>query len=828
MNRTVSIIGALCFVFLSSLSVSAQRIPLTINRVTPGTLTPEAPVVTYEFRGSSGMFAEALLEFEEERNFDIRFSLQSIVGEDILVSTGNNYPFFHGAYLFSEPVSNVNYRLEVRAENLTAPADFTVLVKMIAGPDPADRILQMNVSRTGTVGPRQNTDTYRVSLRTGVPVLIVVTTPKNILDPVLGVFDPQGNLADVINDFYGPNSILLFTPYMSGTHTLIVQGANFEEDAGPYEIVVKPILLLPAPFQDGDEITTGGDAAAFQVQMDPQKLYSLAAQGVDGFRPYLILTDGLMNVIAQSGAFEDTPAAIIPGFTPLSNEDYFLIVIGETLQSVGAFAIQAQEQEDEADGFKLRHGDIVSGAIGPNNDIDEYIIITEPNKNYSLLATPMWHGLDPMIRVFDMSGKELFSNDDAVNGPFSLLSGIVFPASAEYRVKVSATDEISDIASQTGVYALQFAEGVTFDRGAPVVLEYRTRVLFTSTGIQVTVPPNAVFDDTFPLKAKMLIEKASKEFFFDIVKDETAVVNIPSDPNEVYLLTVSDTAYTQNASIPVVLPPPSVIATVGGYPYAIAVDKQNRIHITDTLAGTVARVQLSGATEAILIGEEAAGGTLGPNALAFDRQGNLYISNGRTHEISRILSNGTKEPVVTEGLSYPVDLAFDADGVLYVAQLQGGVDKILPDGSKQAFVTGIRGPQSLAISPQGQLYVGTQRGEIYKVSANGTPELFANGFADTIHSLAFDQEGYLYAADGNTGEIYRINPQGDILRFARGFSGPMDLAFGQGENSRTLYVTAMGALPFGIYSQQILILHTGRPGVPLPYGSTSVREWTIW
>ncbi len=62
-------------------------------------------------------------------------------------------------------------------------------------------------------------------------------------------------------------------------------------------------------------------------------------------------------------------------------------------------------------------------------------------------------------------------------------------------------------------------------------------------------------------------------------------------------------------------------------------------------------------------------GLFGPNGLAFDGNGNLYVANEGNNTLSEVSPSGTVTTFVaaSAGLSGPTGLAFDSNGNLYVA-----------------------------------------------------------------------------------------------------------------------------------------------------------------
>ena len=91
-----------------------------------------------------------------------------------------------------------------------------------------------------------------------------------------------------------------------------------------------------------------------------------------------------------------------------------------------------------------------------------------------------------------------------------------------------------------------------------------------------------------------------------------------------------------------------------------------------------------------------------PWGLAFDRSGNLYVSDAADDEIYRFTPGG-QGSTFSYGiapLNSPRGLAFDSRGNLYVANAGSGkIVKIEPNGARSVFASGLNGPTSIAIYP---------------------------------------------------------------------------------------------------------------------------------
>jgi len=232
-----------------------------------------------------------------------------------------------------------------------------------------------------------------------------------------------------------------------------------------------------------------------------------------------------------------------------------------------------------------------------------------------------------------------------------------------------------------------------------------------------------------------------------------------------------------------------------------------------------------------------------PSAIAFDTQGNLYVSQTASHIVSRVDTAGNITTVAGTGtqgfagdgdrasaalLDSPQGLAVNATS-LYIADSHNHrVRKVglasgtitTAAGSSTAGASGDGGqaananldlPTSLALDSDGNLYIadaGTHR--IRRVSANGVITTVAGtgiqGFdgdgaatavsLDSPGGIAVDAAGNLYIADTHNGRIRRLNLSTGTLTTlagtgAQGFAGDANLAS-----------TAKLALPRGVSLDQ--------------------------
>jgi DNA-binding beta-propeller fold protein YncE len=150
-------------------------------------------------------------------------------------------------------------------------------------------------------------------------------------------------------------------------------------------------------------------------------------------------------------------------------------------------------------------------------------------------------------------------------------------------------------------------------------------------------------------------------------------------------------------------------------PQGIAVDAAGNLYIADSDNHLVRRVDTHGIITAFAgtgdAGNSGDGGPateaelFDPNGIAIDAEGNVYVADDVAMVVRRVALDGTISTVAGTGtagfsgdggpgaaaaLSSPGDIAFDADGNLYIADSGNHRIRVLrPDGSIETFSVGL-------------------------------------------------------------------------------------------------------------------------------------------
>jgi type IX secretion system substrate protein/NHL repeat-containing protein len=401
------------------------------------------------------------------------------------------------------------------------------------------------------------------------------------------------------------------------------------------------------------------------------------------------------------------------------------------------------------------------------------------------------------------SGTAGFADGTGTAANFNQPTGITVDASGIFYVSERQNHRIrkitelgsgqlsGDTTGQSGTYDVVFyaddRNNSTVDQSFTLIVN--TPPVFTSTAV-VSVNDNATYSYTVAIK--------------DINKD-ALTLSATTKPSWLTL--------GSNKSVSTLIASSSTMAS----PKDVAVDASGNIYEVGS-NNQVIKITSAGVTS-ILAGDTSNNpgsadgvGSIarfrGPEGIALDAQGNLYIADKNNQKIRKVTPTGAVTTLAGSGgfgfldgvgsvaqFKNPTGIDVDASGNVYVADRNNHmIRKITPAGvvttlagsGTQGFADGtgtaaqFNSPTGVAVDASGNVYVAdNNNNRIRKITAAGVVSTLAgsgtNFFADGIgtaamfknpYGLAVDGSGNVYVGDEFNNRIRKITPSGAVTTIA--------------------------------------------------------------
>lgn len=214
---------------------------------------------------------------------------------------------------------------------------------------------------------------------------------------------------------------------------------------------------------------------------------------------------------------------------------------------------------------------------------------------------------------------------------------------------------------------------------------------------------------------------------------------------------------------------PATAAAMGN-PRGLAFDRAGNLYVSDSLNNVIRKVDPQGVVSTFV---GTAAGLRTPGGMAFDAQGNLLVADTGSHRVRRVAADGTVENIVGTG----------------VAGSQGGTTTAL--GAQ------LNSPSDVVVNKAGDVFVCDRlNGRILRVRGTGSAIVAGNGSSKTVPGsavafglglpvgLAMDVDEQVVVVDDALRRVFRVNvgtdritaAAGTIPALAAGDNGPAERA----------------------------------------------------
>lgn len=201
---------------------------------------------------------------------------------------------------------------------------------------------------------------------------------------------------------------------------------------------------------------------------------------------------------------------------------------------------------------------------------------------------------------------------------------------------------------------------------------------------------------------------------------------------------------------------------------------------------------------------EFSGDVTNPTGIAFDKDGQMFVSSRMDGTVYRVTPFKEALPFVSN-LGVATGIAFDRAGMMYVGDRSGTIYKVNGIGEEKAWVQLEPSVSAyhLAIGPDDALYVTgptlTSFDSVFRVDKHGEVVVFYKGLGRP-QGLAFDEQGNLYLAASLRGcrGIVRIPAEGQTAELFVAGVNLVGLAFSSTGEMIIASIDSVYSLPLGI------------------------------
>ena len=217
---------------------------------------------------------------------------------------------------------------------------------------------------------------------------------------------------------------------------------------------------------------------------------------------------------------------------------------------------------------------------------------------------------------------------------------------------------------------------------------------------------------------------------------------------------------------------PEVVARDLGVPDAVKFDPKGHIVSTQVASGQVLRINPRNGKKTVLA-------EIAPGLDNLTFVGNRLFVSSISGQINEILESGKVLALVPDGLQWPLGLAVNESGVLFVAD--GGFTYLQKPGAERQLAGMLFSPgfpgytRGVAAAGSREWMVTTANGDVARFwPAQQASQALASGF-DRLMGVAIAPVGAAVCAEYGSGRVLAVET-GSVTEIARGLDGPTGVA----------------------------------------------------
>ena len=220
-------------------------------------------------------------------------------------------------------------------------------------------------------------------------------------------------------------------------------------------------------------------------------------------------------------------------------------------------------------------------------------------------------------------------------------------------------------------------------------------------------------------------------------------------------------------------PAAGVLAAGPEYPLGVTADPQGTVYLADRNLPGVWKVAEGKLSLVFQASKKFRTPLNAVRCLAVDAQGRLYAGDSSTREVYRFNAQGQPEPLTKGGVGIATAIAFDPSGNVIVTDLEfpGRVLRIPEAGGEPIEIAQVNAPRGVAVDAKGEIWVVThgKDRQMVKIGADNKVTTVVSGRPfEFPQSIALDDQGNAYVADGYAKAIWKITPDGKSAKLVEG------------------------------------------------------------